>query len=415
MEVAKGYKQTEVGVIPEDWNPAEVQSFAEVKSGKRLPLGESLSKSETGHPYIRVTDMFMGGVDINDIRHVPKHVYPSISRYRIFSDDIFISVAGTLGIVGTIPKELDGANLTENANRFTKITINRDFLFHSLTSSPIQNTIESIRTVGAQPKLALTRIREFQIPLPPTKAEQEAIAEALSDADSLIESLQQLIAKKRQLKQGAMQELLRPKDDWVEKKYSEVAWYQEGPGVRKYQFTKDGVKLFNGTNLEAGKILLDKTDRHISEKEAYGAYSHFLAEVGDVVIACSGVTISKFEGKVSQIEVEHLPLCMNTSTMRFQVKEEWLLAEFLIQILRSNYFKDQIGGKATGSAQLNFGPSHIDAALINLPPLAEQTRIATILSDMDEEITALETKLNKARQLKQGMMHNLLTGKIRLV
>jgi type I restriction enzyme S subunit len=399
MEVAKGYKQTEVGVIPEDWNPAEVQSFAEVKSGKRLPLGESLSKSETGHPYIRVTDMFMGGVDINDIRHVPKHVYPSISRYRIFSDDIFISVAGTLGIVGTIPKELDGANLTENANRFTKITINRDFLFHSLTSSPIQNTIESIRTVGAQPKLALTRIREFQIPLPPTKAEQEAIAEALSDADSLIESLQQLIAKKRQLKQGAMQELLRPKDDWVEKTLGEVSDISMGrtpARLRNDYWGGDNVWL---SIADMKKKTLYNSKEKITKLAAKG-----------VPIVPKGTLLMSFKLSIGRLCFAGCDLYTNEAICHFQNVQA--SPHFLYYVLSRTDFA-LYGKQAVKGFTLN--KESLKSVVVSLPTLEEQTRIATILSDMDEEITALETKLNKARQLKQGMMHNLLTGKIRLV
>jgi type I restriction enzyme S subunit len=211
MKLKAGYRQTEVGVIPEDWNVKTIDEVGFVTSGKRLPLGSSLTENETSHPYIRVTDMRPGTVSLSDIKFVPDHVYPAIKRYRIFREDIFISVAGSLGIVGKIPDELDGANLTENADRITNISCSRDYLLHVLMSPLIQNTIESLQTVGAQPKLALTRIRKFSIPLPPTKAEQESIAEALSDADALIEFLEQLITKKRHIKQGAMQELLTGK------------------------------------------------------------------------------------------------------------------------------------------------------------------------------------------------------------
>ena len=157
----KGSKQTEVGVIPEDWEVKEIDDFAEVKSGKRLPLGNYLTDKETPYPYIRVADMVPGGVLLNDIKYVPEHVYPAIKNYRIFKEDIFISVAGTLGVVGKIPNSLNGANLTENADRLTNIVCDRDFLLFVLMSSLIQNTIESERTLGAQPKLALTRIRKF--------------------------------------------------------------------------------------------------------------------------------------------------------------------------------------------------------------------------------------------------------------
>lgn len=134
-----------------------------------------------------------------------------------------------------------------------------------------------------------------------------------------------------------------------------------------------------------------------------------------LIIACSGITVEKFHEKVTVLRKEHLPLCMNTSTMRFKVTSKELLHSYLIHFMRSRVFKEQIGGKATGSAQLNFGPSHVNAVEMALPPINEQTRIATILSDMDAEIAALEAKLAKYQQIKQGMMQNLLTGRIRLV
>ena len=208
MEVRAGYKLTEVGVIPEEWDVRTIDQVAFATSGKRLPIGYSLVELPTPHPYIRVTDMRPGTVDLSEIRYVPESVFQKIKRYRIYQADIFISVAGSLGIVGKIPEELDGANLTENADRLTNITCSQDYLLYVLMSPLIQNTIDSIQTVGAQPKLALTRIRKFTIPLPPTDAEQLAIATALSDVDALLGGLERLIAKKRDLKQAAMQQLL---------------------------------------------------------------------------------------------------------------------------------------------------------------------------------------------------------------
>lgn len=189
MGVTPGYKQTEVGNIPEDWEVKAIDQVAFVTSGKRLPLGSSLVDVPTPYPYIRVTDMRFGTVDLSQIRYVPESVFPAIKQYRIYRSDIFISVAGTLGIVGKVPEELDGANLTENADRITNIICSQEYLLYVLMSPLIQNTIDSIRTVGAQPKLALTRIRKFQIPLPPTESEQRAIASALSDVDALLLSL----------------------------------------------------------------------------------------------------------------------------------------------------------------------------------------------------------------------------------
>ena len=123
FEKFPGYKQTEIGPIPKDWEVKTIDEIGIVKSGKRIPIGKTLVKHETPHPYIRVTDMRYGTVSLSDIKYVPEDVYPLIKNYRIFQNDIFISVAGTLGIVGTIPAELNGANLTENADRITSILI----------------------------------------------------------------------------------------------------------------------------------------------------------------------------------------------------------------------------------------------------------------------------------------------------
>jgi type I restriction enzyme S subunit len=164
-----------------------------------------------------------------------------------------------------------------------------------------------------------------------------------------------------------------------------------------------------------GDINLETTDRFISEREALGPYAHFLAESGDIVIACSGISIDRFHEKVAFVREAHLPLCMNTSTMRFKPFAESLRSAFLFQVLMSDVFKKQIGLQATGSAQLNFGPSHVAKVEIPLPKLSEQAAIARVLSDLDTELAALEQRRDKTRALKQGMMQELLTGRTRLV
>lgn len=254
-------------------------------------------------------------------------------------------------------------------------------------------------------------IADMQIPIPPTKAEQTAIATALSDADVLISSLEKLIAKKRMIKQGAMQQLLQPKEGWEVKPFKEVCWFQEGPGLRNWQFTSRGIKVINVTNLENGFLNLERTDRHISLEEFHKMYEHFEIDENDIVVASSGNSY----GKVAVVRNQDLPLLMNTSVIRFKPLKE-LDYNFLLTFLKSNQFKNQIDLLITGGAQPNFGPVHLNKITINLPPNKdEQIAIATILSDMDAEIAALETKLEKYRKVKLGMMQNLLTGKIRLL
>jgi type I restriction enzyme S subunit len=256
----------------------------------------------------------------------------------------------------------------------------------------------------------------------PKLPEQRAIAEALSDVDKLLGRLEQLIVEKRDLKQAAMQRLLVRQSrlpalhgEWEVKTMPDICWFQEGPGVRNTQFTTSGVKLLNGTNIFRGRIKLDTTERFISEREANGPYAHFLADCGDIVIACSGISVEKFHEKVAVVSAEHLPFCMNTSTMRFKPNARSLVRDYLYHFLISDSFKRQIAPQATGSAQLNFGPSHVSKVTLLLPSLPEQAAIAEVLTDVDAELAVLEQRREKTRGLKQAMMQELLTGKTRLV
>lgn len=193
-----------------EWNWVNLEDVCDVKGGKRLPKGNAVSEDITPHPYIRVADMYMGGVDLSDIKYVPESIAPLIKNYTISKDDLFITVAGTLGIVGSIPDDLDGANLTENADKLTNIKCDKAFLLYVMTSSVIQRYIEAESTQNAQPKLALARIRGFKVPLP-NPEEQQKIATVLTDADREIELLAQQLADLQQEKKALMQVLLTGK------------------------------------------------------------------------------------------------------------------------------------------------------------------------------------------------------------
>jgi type I restriction enzyme S subunit len=203
-------------------------------------------------------------------------------------------------------------------------------------------------------------------------------------------------------------------EEWEPKVMGEACWFQEGPGVRNTQFTRFGVKLLNGTNIFRGELNLSTTVRFISESEAYGAYAHFLADKDDIVIASSGITVARLHEKVAHVRESDLPFCMNTSTIRFKPISGVLDRSFLFHILTSDGFKKQIGAQATGSAQLNFGPSHVSKVKVVLPPLREQAAIAQALNDVDALIMALDSLIAKKRDIKQATMQQLLTGKTRL-
>jgi type I restriction enzyme S subunit len=406
-----GYKQTEVGVIPEDWDVKAIEQIGFVTSGKRLPLGSSLVTKITPHPYIRVTDMRPGTVELSEIKYVPENVFPAIKRYRIYCEDIFISVAGSLGIVGKVPQELNGANLTENADRITNITCSQDFLLHVLMSPLIQNTIESLQTVGAQPKLALTRIRKFAIPHPPLP-EQRAIATALSDMDGLLGALERLIAKKRDLKQAAMQQLLTGQTrlpgfsgDWVERKLGEVADMGSGgtPPSSIAAYYDGEIPWVSISDMTKGGKVIMSTDRNLT-REGFSNSAAQMFPVGTVLYA--------MYASLGECSVAGISLCSSQAILGIRPKDR-LSGEFLYYFLTS--LKPMVKTLGQQGTQANLNKRMVQDFRLSLPPIAEQTAIAAVLSEQDGELTVLEQRREKTRALKQAMMQELLTGRTRLV
>ena len=162
--------------IPNNWVWTRLRSIASVLGGKRIPTGRRLTTENTGYVYIRVSDMKDGWVSTENLQYVPEDIFPRISKYIINAEDIFITVAGTIGRVGKIPPEIDGANLTENADRLVFSILDQDWLILELQSSLVQAQIIEATTKVGQPKLAIARIENLLIALPPL-TEQRRIVE----------------------------------------------------------------------------------------------------------------------------------------------------------------------------------------------------------------------------------------------
>ena len=161
---------------------------------------------------------------------------------------------------------------------------------------------------------------------------------------------------------------------WV--KIPDVLFYQEGPGVRNTQYTNDGVKLLNVANLVDGKINLETSDRYISCEEANGKYKHFLCDEGDLIVASSGVKVDYIDKKMGFVTKEMLPLCMNTSTIRFKVLDDSQLnIRYFMYYLKSQNYKKQLSKLITGSAQLNYGPSHLEKIIFPICDFKKQEEI----------------------------------------
>jgi len=371
-------------VIPEDWALKSIDSIATIATGNTPPTQDTanygdaflfVSPTDLGHTkFISQTEKMLSKKGFSISRHFPKE---SI---------LFVCIGSTIGKCGIATEELT-SNQQINAI-FPSSVFSTDYVYYAVSAAA--SKIKALAGEQAVPIVNKTQFSETVIPLPPTKAEQEAIAEALSDVDALIESLEQLIAKKRQIKQGAMQELLTGK--------------KRLPGFSEnWQLKQIGETL----SIAHGKSQHAVTDQNgiypiLATGGQIGTANRFLYDKPSVLIGRKGT--------IDKPQYMDQPF-WTVDTLFYSVIHYPNNAKFLFYRICLIDWKQY--NEASGVPSLN--ARTIEKVEINIPQPEEQTAIATILSDMDTEITELDIKLSKARKIKQGMMQELLTGKTRLV
>ncbi|WP_367156201.1 restriction endonuclease subunit S [Methylomonas sp. HYX-M1] len=407
-QIPKGYKQTEVGVIPEDWDVTQLKEAATVVDS----LHQTPSFSLDGYPMVRVTDIKPGNLRLTAAFNVSQSVFMNFIRnYKPKRGDIVLSRVGSYGVSSFV--ETDEPFCMGQNTVVIDCKKPSRFLYYVLNSKEIRRQIEDASFGTGYKSLSLKNINGLKIPLPPTKAEQEAIAEALSDADALIEALEQLVAKKRQLKQGAMQELLTGK--------RRLPGFEVQPGYKQTEvglIPKDWSSVFLGTifeisaggDLDKGSFSKLEDDLYpypiyanaVTNMGLYGFSKNYQYEADKITVTARGdVGTAVYRNTYFNAIGRLLVLTPKQQCdLRF-------LAEYIDNFVEFAF-------ESTGVPQLT--APQISKYQVALPGIeAEQTAIAQILTDMDAEITVLETKLAKARAVMQGMMQQLLTGKIRLV
>ena len=405
MVVMEGYKQTEVGVIPEDWSIARLDSITppNVKNGiVDGPFGSNLKTIHyrtSGIPIITSGYVTDGKFRADKYLYVDRAKFLEEKRSSVQPGDIVMAKIGErCGASAILPDRHETGILSGNALKITVDPLKHStfYVWQVLWDLHTSGKLELLRTVGAQPAISMASLKKYKIPLPPTKAEQEAIAEALSDADELIESLEQLITKKRHVKQGSMQELLTRK--------------KRLPGFSGEWETK---RLGDITHIKTGS-------RNNEDKVEDGQYPFFVrSEVIERINSyshdCEAILVPG-EGRIGSI--------FHYINGRFDVHQRvYAITQFKPDI-SARFIHFYLSKNFGAWAMQNTVKATVDSLRLptfvmfemKLPPtFDEQTAIATILSDMDAEIAALENKLAKTRSLKHGMMHNLLTGRIRLI
>ena len=412
--------------LPQGWFNATIQDVAEIKGGKRLPKGKNFSTQKTDHAYIRVTDMSNGSIDQSDIRYIDEETYKEISNYFISKDDLNISIAGTIGLVGDIPQELDGANLTENAAKICTLTgVEKQYLKYVLNSQIAKEQFEDKVTSSGQPKLALFRIRDCKFPLPPL-AEQKIIADKLDTLLAQVESIKARLERIPEILKQFRQSVLV---DAVSGKLT-AEWRENRDGAEWEKINLEEITLPNrpisygvlkpGEYVENGVVLLrikdlledkiDPNEPHRVSLELSQQFKRTILSGGEIVISLVG-TIGRI-GLIPQ-ELSGSNVHRNLGVI---APSERVLSEFLFYQMKSDQVQKQIAEMQTGANQPLLNLGDIKKIEILIPSIDEQREIVrcinNLFSNADVIDTYVQLALNRVNNLTQSILAKAFRGEL---
>lgn len=395
MELKKGYKNTEIGVIPEDWEVQELCELGNFKNG----INKSAEDFGYGTPLVNLMDVFgkvsIGKLDKFDLVNANKY---ERELYNLKNGDVLFIRSSVkpsgVGLTTVIGEDLENFVFSGFLIRYRTNNVDNDFKKYCFDSEYFRNSLIANSTVSANTNINQEALKKLILTFPKSKIEQQKIAEALSDTDALIQSLKKLIAKKKDIKQGAMQELLTPKEDWEEWKLGEIAHIKMGqsPLSAYYNDKGEGYPLIQGNaDLKERKTIIRNFTTSLTKK----------GESGDIIL-----TVRAPVGAVAKATFD---CCLGRGVCSIRYENDYLYHYFI--------FIESLWEKlSTGSTFDSINSDQLSKIKVPFPKSkAEQTFIAQILSDMDAEIESLEKQLQKTELLKQGMMQELLTGRIRLI
>ncbi len=370
--------QTEIGLIPEDWT---VRKLREVISYISYGFTNPMPTTNEGIWMVTANDVKNGEINFSTARRTSIDAFNKFltEKSKPKQNDLLLTKDGTLGRVAVVHNDLICINQSVAVIRTNKY-LNVFFLKHLLQDSFYQKVMIENAGGSTIKHIYITVVDKMPIVVP-SLHEQQAIAEALSDADEWIESLEKLIAKKRLIKHGAMQELLEPKEDWEMKKLGEILKFGSGKDYK---------------HLNSGDIPVYGTGGIMTFVDNY-LYDGLSIGIGRKGTIDKPVLLSGKFWTVDTLFFTHSFIGVDPTYIYYQ---------FLLIAWREY-------NEASGVPSLN--KNTLEQIEIKIPSLVEQTRISTILFDMDLELKALAAQLEKARKIKHGMMQELLTGRIRLV
>lgn len=413
------YKQTEVGLIPEDWEVKPTSKISNVvRGGSPRPAGDPKYFDGSFIPWLTVASLTNIPVEqlvVSETATCLTEEGAQRSRTLTPGTLIIANSGATLGVAKILGIKCcanDGIAALQNLDK----NVSARYVAHYINTQT-KHLREVVATGNGQPNLNTGLIGDIPLPLPPSLAEQQAIAEALSDADALIGSLEQLLAKKRQIKQGAMQELLTGQKrlpgfigDWETRRLDELGRWVGGmtPSMRNpLYWAPAAIPWISSGDVKTTRLFV--TAFSISEHAVKERATTTVPESSIVVVMRSGILRNYLP-----VAMTMLPMAINQDVKAI-IPIRGVSPDYLMHTLVCN--GDRILSRClkSGTTVESIEFPWLKAFGIPLPPIEEQTAISTILSDMDAEIAALEAKLVKAHSLKLGMMSELLTGRIRLV
>ena len=396
MNIPQGYKQTELGIIPEDWEVKQIRDGLNLltdfdANGSFADMAENVQTYNGGGYawYVRATDLEQN-TPLSDVKYVDEASYKFLKKSSLHGGEVLIAKRGDIGKVYLFQAKTTFATLAPNLY-LLKLNeqVHSTYLYYYLKSINGQKALKDINASTSLGALYKEDVKNLYILYPPI-AEQRVIAEALSDVDGLIAALDKKIAKKRLLKQGAMCKLLslsgRGKK-WFNTKLGNVVNIRKGSMLTSDKFVAGNIPVIAGGKIPAGYHNVANRPANTITISASGASAGYVALYNKPIFATDCSTIEP----CSTYDIH-----------------------YIYHLLK--YYQSEIFAMQTGGAQPHVHPSDLnELQVLYAKDIEEQQAIATILSDMDKEIADLEAQLDKYRLLKSGMMQKLLTGQIRLV
>lgn len=417
-----GYKLTEVGVIPEDWAVASIGNLcnAVLDCHHSTPVWTT-----TGEVVIRNQNIRDGKLDLSQPSYTDAEHFAERTRRAIPTHgDLVITREAPMGLVCMIPEGLKcclGQRMV--LLRPDSTAVEAPYLQYSILSQTVQRAISVAGGTGSTVANLRIPVLKNLLIAAPSPPEQRAIAEALSDADALIESLNQLITKKRNLKQAAMQQLLTGQirlsgfsGEREVKRLGDVGGclrgvtYAGNTDLSPHD-TAHTKRLLRSNNVQSAVVVIEDIQFVNSERVS----AHQLLKASDILI-CMANGSKALVGKAGLFDVhDGYDYTFGAFMGCFRSNSAASNPYFVFYLFQTGRYRNYINNLLAGSSINNLSPSSIESLEFLMPTIEEQTAIATILSDMDIELAELESRLAKARHIKQGMMQELLTGRIRLV